>query len=1589
MAGDNRVQITISANAADAKTALADVRRQLHDLGGGAADAGRSMESFGGSLGSVKGLLSGLGVAAVATQFTDFGVAVIDTSVKLESLALSFKAIKGSSAGAASEMRFVANVADRLGLNLVQTAESYKLIAGAAKGTVIEGAQTRAVFESVARASAALGLSADNTKGILLALGQIMSKGTVQAEEVRGQLGERLPGAFQAAARAMGVTTAEFGKMMERGEVISDDFIPKFAVEINNMAADAGKMGDTLGAALNRSENAWTSFKSAVGDAGFAKLATKVLNAMATEANSVAINLRAATGALGAADKITYLQGKLRELDGKHMPFSAGGDGSFEKKRSAALRGPLEAQLQGVGNEFFLQSEALAEEENEKRLASAATKAASDAAAADQLYQKKFLEKWAAGGETKAEKALRKRNKAIWDLMGDFGMGTKDGKSKFGSGPDAGKKFQEMLGLITDDYAATLRGDVSANAAERADIKGSGVLLRVEDEIAALEESLGGNRLGASIAKIEREHNRALTQIRSDLVGAKGGVEDLRAAEERLGDLKALKIKQAQVKAYYQELDFWASNMSRVGELKNDPMMVYSGKLTKLNADIGKELESITGTAAAKAQDSWDAAMKASQKSGADTTAIWQGVADDWARIDAQRIESTRLLEERAQLERKDLYYKSLGDAAALDQGYFDHKRKLLDNEILSLRGVITNETALRTYASRKYSELARQELEARMDAQDSFLGYLGNYLSLEFGLYKDHTTRTREMWRDMAASSVQFLRQLGQELQTGLSEYITALFTNDSAKRERAWNDMLQRMLNNAARWVTDLAMMWARQQIFIPVVASIVGVDDSGLGELGLNIAGGQGKKSGMGMGDLAKYGGYAKDGYSMFKGGGSSWVSSIDNWGASTLGIGVTTPIEAIPGGAPIAAVEAAQEMGVTGSAVTGGLGSGLAAAGAGAAAGGLAGQIMRPDTYTPSLVGAGAGAAAGAAASWIPALGLSAYAGPVGMAVGLIAAAVASLATPETKKSSWGVPQASEPAVWIVDGQAVPASYGVIRTTSSGMFGSQSTTHKAIYDLANPAISAEVTAGMEAATAGLKAFSKSLGQSDAEFRETMKGANSMMIAIPEGYEQLVYRNLANLQAEHYLKQTGLVDQANALLRSGESYIDMIGRTETAATTAAAALGVVGLSLEQMSGSAERLVQGDWASRVIAVMGGADQFTAAMTRFNKWVYSSGEQAEHSMQYFGGKAWESIRQIEASGVTLQNFWGEYRQRMEAGLMRPEEFGQWARAAVWVEQAYTSAAQAAEQQTQAQQKSLQAMQATRQELVQQAAAWGKTRDSLRAFLHSMRTDQYTTLSPTANLAERQAKYFEVRAKARSGDLGAQDEFKQYAKDFREFAYDFYGANQEFVAIDQMIQADTSGLISLADAQLAATNEQIARLDAQILVSQQILASGTLVNDNLGRVAGAVEASGASIVGAISKLSGAPAVFDGGGQAAAIMAANQAAQSQYQALLDLGGGAAADEASSMWDGLPRFHGGGLVGDELPAVLLRGERVLAPEHSRMMERLAANGNVDTATLERLLAQLINAVANGNAAVAKLLARVESNTATAASDKERVA
>ncbi|WP_165616459.1 tape measure protein [Methylorubrum salsuginis] len=213
-------------------------------------------------------LAGALGAVFTAGQF-------IQTVTSFQAIDASLKAATGSTEAAQSALAFIRAESDRLGLSLGSTAKDFASFAASTRGTELEGEKARKVFSSIAEAGTVLGLSADDMSGALLALSQMASKGTVSSEELRGQLGERLPGAFNIAAKAMGVTTAELGKMLESGQVLASDFLPKFADEMHRVfGPEAANASNNLQANINRLQTAITDLFLAAGKGGL----TEALN---------------------------------------------------------------------------------------------------------------------------------------------------------------------------------------------------------------------------------------------------------------------------------------------------------------------------------------------------------------------------------------------------------------------------------------------------------------------------------------------------------------------------------------------------------------------------------------------------------------------------------------------------------------------------------------------------------------------------------------------------------------------------------------------------------------------------------------------------------------------------------------------------------------------------------------------------------------------------------------------------------------------------------------------------------------------------------------------------------------------------------------------------------------------------------------------------------------------------------------------------------------------------------------------------------------------------------------------------------------
>lgn len=224
--------------------------------------------------------LMGLAGAYVGIDAVRSGIeSLIETSKQMDSLNQKLEYATGGAKEAGETFNYLKDISNELGLNYMDMSNGYAQLASATKNLNMSTQDTRTAFEGVARASAAMSLTQEESNGVMLALSQIASKGKVSMEELRGQLGERLTPAFGIAAQAMGVTTGELEKMVETG-INAKEFLPKFGAALTQSFNEqaANNIHTTTGE-INLLTNTATDAKE------------KLLNSFAGDAISSGINL--------------------------------------------------------------------------------------------------------------------------------------------------------------------------------------------------------------------------------------------------------------------------------------------------------------------------------------------------------------------------------------------------------------------------------------------------------------------------------------------------------------------------------------------------------------------------------------------------------------------------------------------------------------------------------------------------------------------------------------------------------------------------------------------------------------------------------------------------------------------------------------------------------------------------------------------------------------------------------------------------------------------------------------------------------------------------------------------------------------------------------------------------------------------------------------------------------------------------------------------------------------------------------------------------------------------------------------------------
>lgn len=259
---------------------LAAMEQQMKSANQGAMTFSQGLTSLRRSL---------ISVTAAYSAF-NAGAQVLSTGQFFQGLEASMLMISDDSVEAGQKMDFVRKQSYRLGLELKTAAQGYTQMSIAAQG-VISKADNDKLFKSFSEYSTALQVDPVKYQRGITAIQQMLGKGQVMAEELKGQLSEAIPGSMQAFVAAAQkymkndkIGVKELQELMKDGKILSKDILPLVADEFAKMANKGGALNKALAGnrvAMERLRQTWMNFQNQVFESGFGDAMTETFNNLA------------------------------------------------------------------------------------------------------------------------------------------------------------------------------------------------------------------------------------------------------------------------------------------------------------------------------------------------------------------------------------------------------------------------------------------------------------------------------------------------------------------------------------------------------------------------------------------------------------------------------------------------------------------------------------------------------------------------------------------------------------------------------------------------------------------------------------------------------------------------------------------------------------------------------------------------------------------------------------------------------------------------------------------------------------------------------------------------------------------------------------------------------------------------------------------------------------------------------------------------------------------------------------------------------------------------------------------------------------
>ena len=241
---------------------------------GGSGAGGGAPHPPSGAGGGMGGMLAGAGLMSFMRPMLPTGMGIggllgsgyafreiVTAGRELQAMEFKLKAVSESAEVFNSNLKFVKETSQGLALNVTEFGASYASIFQSAKRFAgVEQIQEMSL--GMNKYFRTLQMTPDQIKGSLRAVGQMLNKEQVMAEELKNQLGERAAGVMDIFAKAAGTDVKGLFKLMQDGKVGSD-IVLKAGVLMGEWADKQGTLSQALELSAAKQEQFNNTLKEA------------------------------------------------------------------------------------------------------------------------------------------------------------------------------------------------------------------------------------------------------------------------------------------------------------------------------------------------------------------------------------------------------------------------------------------------------------------------------------------------------------------------------------------------------------------------------------------------------------------------------------------------------------------------------------------------------------------------------------------------------------------------------------------------------------------------------------------------------------------------------------------------------------------------------------------------------------------------------------------------------------------------------------------------------------------------------------------------------------------------------------------------------------------------------------------------------------------------------------------------------------------------------------------------------------------------------------------------------------------------------